>query len=182
MTNVYADAWSAPGYMKTNDSAANGGQVCGSTGASCSSGDWRQAYANYLVQYAKDYAAAGVPLTYLGPSNEPDFSANYDSMTMSPAQMASVVDVLGPTLKNSGLSAQVTCCAATGWPKAGSYASAIEADPTALAATAVVDRPRVQRRADLAAARLDQAGLGDRVVHLRGLQLRLGRRLRRLRA
>lgn len=138
VTNIYADAWSAPGYMKTNGSASNGGQVCGSTGASCSSGDWRQAYANYLVQYAKDYAAAGVPLTYLGPSNEPDYSANYDSMTMSPAQMASVVDVLGPTLKNSGLSAQVTCCAATGWPKAGDYASAIEADPTALAAVAMV--------------------------------------------
>ena len=138
VTDVYADAWSAPGFMKTNGAVANGGQVCGSPGASCSSGDWRQAYANYLVQYAKDYAAAGVPLTYLGPSNEPDFSANYDSMTMSPTQMASVVDVLGPTLKNSGLSTQVTCCAATGWPKAGQYAQAIEADPTALAATAMV--------------------------------------------
>ncbi|MEY9910294.1 O-glycosyl hydrolase [Catenulispora sp. MAP12-49] len=137
VTNVYADAWSAPGYMKTNNSADNGGQVCGSAGASCSSGDWRQAYANYLVQYAKDYAAAGVPLTYVGPSNEPDFSANYDSMTMSPAQMASVLDVLGPTVKNSGLSTQVSCCAATGWPKAGQYAAAIEADPTALADTAV---------------------------------------------
>jgi len=137
VTNIYGDAWSAPGYMKTNGSAVNGGQVCGSTGASCSSGDWRQAYANYLVQYGKDYAAAGVPLTYLGPSNEPDYSTNYDSMTMSPAQMASVVDVLGPTVKNSGLPTQVSCCAPTGWPKAGQYAQAIEADPTALAYTAV---------------------------------------------
>ena len=89
------------------------------------------------MQYAKDYAAAGVPLTYLGPSNEPDYTTNYDSMSMSPAQMASVIDVLGPTVKNSGLSTQVSCCAATGWPKAGQYAQAIEADPTALAYTAV---------------------------------------------
>jgi hypothetical protein len=37
--------------------------LCGVPGASCKSGDWRQAYAGYLVQYAKDYAAAGVPLT-----------------------------------------------------------------------------------------------------------------------
>ena len=44
--------------------------MCGVPGASCKSGDWRQAYANYLVQYAKDYAAAGVPLTYVGPENE----------------------------------------------------------------------------------------------------------------
>jgi len=138
VTNVYADAWSAPAFMKTNNSVSNGGQVCGSPGASCSSGDWRQAYANYLVQYAKDYSAAGVPLTFLGPSNEPDYTTNYDSMSMNPSQMASVVDVLGPTLKNSGLPTQVTCCAATGWPVSGNYASAIESDPTALAAVAMV--------------------------------------------
>jgi O-glycosyl hydrolase len=59
-------------------------------------------------------------------------------MTMSPAQMASLLDVLGPTVKNSGLSTQVSCCAATGWPVAGQYASAIESDPTALADTAVL--------------------------------------------
>ncbi len=138
VTTVFADAWSAPGFMKTNGAIANGGQVCGSTGASCSSGDWRQAYANYLVQYAKDYAAAGAPLSYIGPSNEPDFSADYDSMTMSPAQMASLLDVVGPTVKNSGLSTQVECCAATGWPVSGQYASAIESDPTALADTAML--------------------------------------------
>ncbi|HVV20178.1 MAG TPA: glycoside hydrolase, partial [Pseudonocardiaceae bacterium] len=138
VSNVFADAWSAPAFMKTNNSTANGGQVCGVTGASCSSGDWRQAYANYLVQYAKDYAAAGVPLSYVGPSNEPDFSANYDSMTMSGTQMANLLDVVGPTVHNSGLSTQVECCAATGWSVSGQYASAIAADSTALANTAAL--------------------------------------------
>jgi O-glycosyl hydrolase len=138
VSNVFADAWSAPAFMKTNGSTANGGQVCGVTGASCGSGDWRQAYANYLLQYAKDYANAGVPLSFIGPSNEPDYSANYDSMTMSGAQMASLLDVVGPTVKNSGLATQVECCAATGWPVSGQYASAIESDPTALADTAVL--------------------------------------------
>ncbi len=137
VTNIFADAWSAPAFMKTNDSQDNGGEVCGVSGASCSSGDWRQAYANYLVQYAEDYAAAGVPLSYIGPTNEPDFSASYDSMTMTGAQVASLLDVVGPTVKSSGLSTQVECCAATGWPNSASYASAIEADPTALADTAV---------------------------------------------
>ena len=70
VTNVFADAWSAPAFMKTNDSTDKGGTVCGVPGATCSSGDWRQAYANYLVQYAKDYAAAGDPLSYIGPENE----------------------------------------------------------------------------------------------------------------
>jgi O-glycosyl hydrolase len=47
---IYADAWSAPGYMKTNGNDANGGSLCGLSGARCNSGDWRQAYADYLTK------------------------------------------------------------------------------------------------------------------------------------
>jgi glucosylceramidase len=46
---IYADTWSAPGYMKTNGSDSNGGYLCGVTGESCPSGDWRRAYANELA-------------------------------------------------------------------------------------------------------------------------------------
>jgi glucuronoarabinoxylan endo-1,4-beta-xylanase len=137
VTNVFADAWSAPAFMKTNDSADNGGAVCGVPSATCSSGDWRQAYANYLVQYAKDYAAAGVPLSYLGPENEANLSTSYDSMQMSPSQTANFLDVLGPALASSGLSTKMECCATEGWDYAQQYASAIESDPTALADTSV---------------------------------------------
>ena len=73
VTTIYADAWSAPGFMKTNNNEANGGYLCGVTGHSCSSGDWRQAFANMLVQYVKYYFEAGVPVTHLGFLNEPDF-------------------------------------------------------------------------------------------------------------
>ena len=137
VSNVFADAWSAPPFMKTNDSADNGGAVCGLSGANCSSGDWRQAYANYLVQYAKDYAAAGDPLTYIGPENEANLSTSYDSMQLSPAQTAGFLDVLGPTLASSGLSTKLECCATEGWDYAQQYAAAIEADPTANADTSV---------------------------------------------
>jgi O-glycosyl hydrolase len=137
VSNVFADAWSAPAFMKTNGSASGGGAVCGSPGATCSSGDWRQAYANYLVQYAKDYAAAGVPLSYIGPENEANLSTSYDSMQMSPSQTANLLDVLGPTLASSGLPVKMECCATEGWDFAQQYASAIESDPTALADTAV---------------------------------------------
>jgi O-glycosyl hydrolase len=131
VTNVFADAWSAPPFMKTNDSADNGGTLCGAPSATCSSGDWRQAYANYLVQYAKDYAAAGDPLTYVGPENEANLSTSYDSMQMSPAQTANFLDVLGPALAASGLPTQAECCATEGWDYAQQYAAAIEADATA---------------------------------------------------
>jgi O-glycosyl hydrolase len=135
--SVFADAWSAPAFMKTNGSAINGGTVCGVAGAACKSGDWRQAYANYLVQYAKDYAEAGVPLTYVGPENEGNLSVPQDSMTMSPAQTATFMQILGATLVRSGLSTRAECCATSGWNYAQKYAAAIEADKQAKTATAL---------------------------------------------
>ncbi len=134
---VFADAWSAPGFMKTNGSAITGGTVCGVPGASCKSGDWRQAYADYLVQYAKDYAAAGVPLSYVGPENEGNLSVPQDSMIMSPAQTANFIGILGATLARSGLSTRAECCATEGWNYAQKYAAAIETDKAANTATAV---------------------------------------------
>jgi O-glycosyl hydrolase len=135
--SVFADAWSAPGSMKTNDSAINGGTLCGVPGATCKSGDWRQAYADYLVQYAKDYAAAGVPLTYVGPENEANLSVGQDSMIMSPAQTASLMGILGATLARAGLSTHAECCASIGWNFAQRFAAAIETDRAANTATAL---------------------------------------------
>jgi O-glycosyl hydrolase len=135
VTQDFADAWSAPAFMKTNDSVDNGGTLCGVPGATCASGDWRQAYANYLAQYAKDYAQAGVPLSYVGPENEANIGPGYDSMIMSPAQTADFMEYLGPTLARSGLRTQAECCATEGWDYAQQYAAAIEADPKANAWT-----------------------------------------------
>jgi O-glycosyl hydrolase len=137
VTNVYADAWTAPAFMKVNGTTDNGSALCGVTGATCSSGNWVQAYANYLKQYAADYSAAGIPLSYIGPENEANLSTSYDSMQLTPAQTAQVLDVLGPTMASSGLSTQVECCATEGWDFAQQYAAAIEGDSTALANTPV---------------------------------------------
>ncbi len=70
----YANAWSAPGYMKTNGNENNGGYLCGVTGQTCSSGDWKQAFANYLAQYVQYYKAEGINITHLGFLNEPEFA------------------------------------------------------------------------------------------------------------
>ncbi|MBX5458419.1 MAG: cellulose binding domain-containing protein [Thermogemmatispora sp.] len=132
VTRIYADAWSAPGFMKTNGSESNGGTLCGAPGAAtCSTGDWRQAYANYLVQYIKDYQAAGVTITNIGFVNEPNLSTSYSSMVMNPTQTADFAKILGPTLANAGLSTQIVCCDAEGWDLAPSYTSAIVNDATA---------------------------------------------------
>jgi glucuronoarabinoxylan endo-1,4-beta-xylanase len=137
VSNVFADAWSAPAFMKSNGSAIRGGTVCGVPGASCKSGDWRQAYANYLVQYAKDYAASGIPLSYVGPENETTIAPPQDSMIMSPGQTANFMEVLGTTLARSGLSTRAECCASIGWNYAQQFAAAIETDKAANMATAL---------------------------------------------
>jgi O-glycosyl hydrolase len=60
--------------MKTNGNEKNGGYLCGVTGKTCSSGDWRQAFANMLVQYVKYYQQEGINVTHLGFLNEPDYT------------------------------------------------------------------------------------------------------------
>ena len=131
ISTFYNDAWSAPGFMKTNGSEANGGALCGTPGASCGSGDWRQAYANYLTQHAKFWASAGLTPAYVGFVNEPSFKTSYSSMDVTPAQAADFVKVFGPTLRASGLSTKVACCDTLGFNQLPNYVNAVRADPSA---------------------------------------------------
>jgi glucuronoarabinoxylan endo-1,4-beta-xylanase len=134
----YGDAWSAPGYMKTNGNESNGGTLCGVPGANCGSGDWRQAYANYLVQYIKDYQNAGVPLTQIGAFNEPNLTTSYSSMVMNPTQAANLIAILGLTVKKAGLKTQIVCCDGEGWDTAQSYAHGITSNATANSYTSII--------------------------------------------
>jgi len=125
----YADAWSAPPFMKTNAAVANGGAICGLPETACASGDWRQAYANYLVQYARFYRGEGIDITDLGFTNEPNFVATYASMKLDEAQVSDMLQVLGPTVRQSGLPLSIVCCDATGWSPEVRYTTAIESNP-----------------------------------------------------
>lgn len=129
VTRFYADAWSAPGYMKTNGSENNGGTLCGLSGASCASGDWRRAYANYLVQYTKFYGQEGIGITDLGFTNEPNWTTSYASMRFTQAQAVEFIKIFGPIARGAGL--KTTCCDVVGWDGQKTYSSAIEADSTA---------------------------------------------------
>ncbi|KAI0846208.1 glycoside hydrolase family 30 protein [Daldinia vernicosa] len=113
---IYADAWSAPGFMKTNNNENNGGYLCGTPGHSCSSGDWRQPYADFLVQYVKYYSERGIPITQLGFLNEPDYVTSYSSMQSGANEAASFIPILHDTLEANGLgNVSITCCDAMGW-------------------------------------------------------------------
>ncbi len=147
------DAWSAPEFRKTNGSLVGGGFLCGETGSGatpCASGDWRQAYANYLTQYARFYHEAGINLNYIDYVNEPDFTAGYVSMnfdvttasslynrgTIDPAMPQNIdfiKNYLGPTLRKSGLPTKVACCDATAFAQTNTFMNGILADPQASA-------------------------------------------------
>ena len=125
----YADAWSAPGYMKDNGTDTNGGALCGLRGVTCAGGDWREAYARYLVQYTKFYEQEGIEIDEVGFTNEPDWTTSYASMRFTPAQAAEFVKVLGPIAEEAGVG--VACCDSFGWTQSDAYAQAIETDPEA---------------------------------------------------
>ncbi|KAF2666740.1 glycoside hydrolase family GH30 [Microthyrium microscopicum] len=122
---IYADSWSAPGFMKTSGSETKAGYICGTKGRNCASGDWRQAFANFLVQYVQEYAELGFNITHLGFLNEPDFSPSYSQMQISTnAQEAiSFIPILYDTVKAAGLDTKLTCCDAMGWGVQRTYTS-----------------------------------------------------------
>ncbi|KAK5945385.1 hypothetical protein PMZ80_002590 [Knufia obscura] len=124
---IYADAWSAPAYMKTNNNDSNGGMLCGVTGTDCPTGDWRQSYANYLVQYLRFYQQEGINLTHVGFLNEPDLIVYYASMVSSGTQAADVLPILRSTLDAAGFShVEIACCEATGWQEQGDMLTEIQ--------------------------------------------------------
>ncbi|KAF4622807.1 hypothetical protein G7Y89_g14218 [Cudoniella acicularis] len=114
----YSNAWSAPGFMKSNGNDANGGSL---------SDAWKPAFAAYLIQYMKYYTDAGVPISHVGFLNEPDFTASYASMLSDGAQAASFIKVLRPALDAANMSnIGIVCCESTGWSKAQGMVSGIK--------------------------------------------------------
>ncbi|WP_275005836.1 glycoside hydrolase family 30 protein [Promicromonospora iranensis] len=125
----YGNAWTAPAYMKTNGSAVRGGTLCGLSDASCASGDWTEAYANYLVAWADLYAEEGIDIESIAFTNEPDWNTSYESMLFTPEQAAEFTGILGPIAQRSGYG--VVCCDSFGWEQGKPYLDALKADKKA---------------------------------------------------
>jgi O-glycosyl hydrolase len=54
------------------------------TNETCASGDWRQAYANYLVEYIKLYKQEGITIDFIGFLNEPEFKSVSSTLVWDP--------------------------------------------------------------------------------------------------
>ncbi len=90
---IMASPWSAPSWMKTNNSFI-GGSLRDSH---------RDTYAAYLVKYIEEMAQEGITIDYLTVQNEPLHGGNNPSMEMSAEQQATFIkDHLGPAFAAAG--------------------------------------------------------------------------------
>ncbi|WOP38577.1 discoidin domain-containing protein [Streptomyces sp. Li-HN-5-13] len=93
---IMATPWSPPGWTKTSDSM-NGGQI---------KPDAYQHLADYFAKFLKAYAAAGVPVRYVTPQNEPlNNTSAYPSTSLTADQEKTFINnYLAPTLRKQHLS------------------------------------------------------------------------------
>ena len=95
---ILASPWSAPAWMKDNNSTVGG----------TLQPKYYQVYANYLVKYLQAMGAAGIGIDALTPQNEPMALQNNPSMGLTADQELSFVkNYLGPSLKKAGLSTKI---------------------------------------------------------------------------
>jgi glucosylceramidase len=116
---VMASPWTAPAWMKDNNSFIQG---------------WLQAqyyplYAQYFARYIQGYAAQGVPIDYVTPQNEPTCCAGYPSMQWNTSGLQFfLTSNLLPALHNAGLSTKVLVHD-WNWDGYGTWAAPLVNDP-----------------------------------------------------
>ena len=92
---VFASPWSAPAWMKTNNSMLQGGSL---------RPDYADTWAQYIVKFVQAYEKAGIPLWGLSVQNEPMAKQPWESMIYTADDEATfLADHLGPALKKAGL-------------------------------------------------------------------------------
>ena len=98
---VIATPWSAPAWMKTNQSLIGGRLI----------DDPRiyAAYARYFVKFIQAYERAGVPVYAVTVQNEPQnrHPNGYPGTDMPVAQEAKLIDALGPALNAAGIDSKI---------------------------------------------------------------------------
>ncbi|SFW62886.1 ricin-type beta-trefoil lectin domain protein [Amycolatopsis australiensis] len=116
---VMASPWSAPPWMKDNDSYLLGWVES----------QYYPAYAQYFVKYLQAYQAAGVPIDYVSMQNEPTCCSSYPSTNWNGSGLAYFAkNNLLPALQNAGLSTKVLALD-WNWDTYASYGAPTMDDP-----------------------------------------------------
>ncbi|MBN8851823.1 MAG: glucosylceramidase [Sphingobacteriales bacterium 50-39] len=97
---ILASPWSAPVWMKDNDTSVAG----------TLQPQYYKVYAQYFVKYIQAMKALGITIDAITPQNEPQNPYNNPSMVLSSAQEADFIkNSLGPALQTAGLSTKIIC-------------------------------------------------------------------------
>lgn len=97
----HASPWSPPGWMKTNGSQTNGGELL-------SDDRTLQSHANYLVKFLQAYQLHNIHINRLCPQNEPLVAGNYPGCKIpAPLYAKAVRDFIVPAVESSGLNTEV---------------------------------------------------------------------------
>lgn len=97
---IIASPWSAPSWMKTNDSF-----IAGSLRL-----EYYDAYAEYFVQYVQAMRRHGICVSAVTPQNEPHNPKNEPSMVMTATEQAAFIKGhLGPALRKGAPGTEILC-------------------------------------------------------------------------
>lgn len=95
---ILGSPWSAPVWMKTNDSSVGGGLQH----------QYYDEYAQYFVKYIKAMQSNGIHIDAITPQNEPLYGGNNPSMVLQPEEEGDFVkNYLGPAFKDAGLDTKI---------------------------------------------------------------------------
>ena len=95
---IMASPWSAPAWMKTNDSMKGGSLRT----------DCYAAYAGYFVKYLQGMKQAGITIDAITLQNEPENPKNNPSMLMTAGEQAVFIkEHLGPAFEKAGLKTRI---------------------------------------------------------------------------
>ena len=95
---LMASPWSAPAWMKTNNSTIGGRLKT----------EYYQAYALYFVKYIQQMQAEGIVIDAVTVQNEPLHDGNNPSMEMSPAEQAEFIkNHLGPAFAANNIETKI---------------------------------------------------------------------------
>ncbi|MGB3466404.1 MAG: RICIN domain-containing protein [Cyclobacteriaceae bacterium] len=95
---IIATPWTAPTWMKTNNSWIGGSL----------SNAYYSAYASYFVKYLQAMQSEGINIWAITPQNEPENPNNEPSMSMTSAEQKNFINNhLGPAMANAGFNTKI---------------------------------------------------------------------------
>jgi glucosylceramidase len=95
---IMGSPWSAPAWMKDNNSLKGGSLKP----------EYYQAFADYFVKYIKAYEAEGITIDAITLQNEPENPKNNPSMIMTAEHQANFVkNNLGPAIEKAGIKTKI---------------------------------------------------------------------------